>query len=293
MQEKKLQKIDYITSDICSVMQLFFSSEEFDRETNILLIEDLLLQRVKDIESGEDEEYKIASKNKYLDYLLCEMINNASGYLKNTSYNYHQKCLEKKQNFNIQTNDGTLLTYYYFESKKKLFEFPIKKTQLLQIINDANEEVNNNFQNKNKQILSDYITKKLLEQVNLYIQELFDVDIMAKLIFDTYSRYYSMTVLPDEEKTPIYTLLNSLFTKIIYRERFIKEQKYMAYSVIKDETFLKKMTEAEASIQYRTLKGYSEQYEDTLEKFCRCNEKTVIKQTKKKGETPLPILPFF
>ena len=285
MQDIKLYKIDYITSDICSIMQLFFSLEEFDIETNKLLVKDLLLQQTENIQS-EEEEYKIASGNKYLDYLLPEMINNGSKYLKNVSYDYYQKCLERKQNLNIQAHDGTLLTYFYFKTKKeKIFKFPINKTQLLKIINDTNEEINNNFQNENKSILSDYITKKLLEQVNSYVKKLFDVDTMAKFIFDMYSYYYSMTVLPDKEKIPIHAFLNSFFTKIINRDRTIREQEYRAYHAIGNDIFLKTMTEAETNMEYKIIEEDLEQCENTFKDIFNLNkEKTITGQSKETKE---------
>ena len=244
------------------------------------------------LQQEKNEKCQTTGKNKYLNYLVYEMLKNGSKYLKDISYDYSQKRLEKKQDLSITISDETSLPYSYFELTEKLFKFPIKKTQLMQIIKDTNKEVNNAFQSRNKLILSDYITEEVLKKLNSYKNKLFNVNNTTKGIFNIYSNYYSMPVLPEEEKEPILVFLNSFFTKIINREKYIKEQKYKTNFTIENETFLKTMTEAQALMIYETQKRESEQYEEIIEDIYGYKEKTIVRPSRKMGEGPLPSYPF-
>ena len=191
---------------------------------------------------------------------------NSSYYLNKKISNYRYDCSKRRDIFIMQIPRNSALSFYFIN--RILLEAPIRKTQLIQMIEDTSQEINKDEKEHN---LLNLITRRTIINLDSCEREVFDIKVTTGLISDIL-RFHNMTILPHETTDYIPHFLNSLFTKIINRETYIKEQKLRKLFSIKNETFAKTMNRKETYMINEELKKDLEQYENMVEDFCSGKE---------------------
>lgn len=264
----KLENLIYFLNAYIIEMFLYYKSNLSDSKIFQLLLDfynELIIENINSIENKDINNYIIEDKNKFLNDKICiqiskigknsikenienKSLNKISKKLKNRAKKYHQKIMELKKEQNLKremnkkktqkiTNNLKMEEIDDFEGRKTHYCDNLINTMTFMPKSIINIKEENDYQifpkenfdiNKNERNRSGSIKKSSSKKLDIYKEELTDINDIMKIIGKDYDNIIFDTNLVLNEEKFLFNIknINNILYKNEYKESEIIQIKY-------------------------------------------------------------------
>ena len=264
----KLENLIYFLNAYIIEMFLYYKSNLSDSKILQLLLDfynELIIENINSIENKDINNYIIEDKNKFLNDKICiqiskigknsikenienKSLNKISKKLKNRAKKYHQKIMELKKEQNLKremnkkktqkiTNNLKMEEIDDFEGRKTHYCDNLINTMTFMPKSIINIKEENDYQifpkenfdiNKNERNRSGSIKKSSSKKLDIYKEELTDINDIMKIIGKDYDNIIFDTNLVLNEEKFLFNIknINNILYKNEYKESEIIQIKY-------------------------------------------------------------------